>query len=511
MSNEQTSKKRKSPGSVSGSVSPPSETSASGGREVEASKSDAVKYVEDHPMKVSRLVGPAHQQSGTASSSPRVQMSSEQASKKRKSPGTASPPSETMSASRREVEASKSDALKYVEDVKTKFGKKNPAVYKAFIDLMKQFKTGSIDTLELVDRITTLFKGYNNLILGLNIFLPKNYAIKLSDIHEKNGTAEVEESEEDAAQSSEVEKPNSAVQAETGSGGAKSEVRIEDAVQYIEKVKAVFGDRSLVYSNFVETMKQFKSRALDVPTVVQQITSLFRGCGSDYNDLVLGFNAFLNADNKIKLSDIEEINRAHARVHYAASNGTRPQHIDNNIGAGGGVHSMYNGRPAEIPYDPAMYNGYRTQRIQPPVIQPPIMQHIHPNGIYGMSNPGVVCVPPMMPVAPPPPCQPVDMQYDHAIRYVTTVKERCIDKPQVYESFLEVLKKYQRGQRGLKEVLIQISTLLADHPDLLRDFTGFLPVAVQNQAKEHMNKAATQSEQRLAKTVAPPIRSPRGV
>ncbi len=48
------------------------------------------------------------------------------------------------------------------------------------------------------------------------------------------------------------------------------------------------------------------------------------------------------------------------------------------------------------------------------------------------------------------------------------------------------------------DVLEQVSSLFADHPDLLKEFTYFLPDAVQEQAKERLNRAARESEMRKA-------------
>ena len=50
-------------------------------------------------------------------------------------------------------------------------------------------------------------------------------------------------------------------------------------------------------------------------------------------------------------------------------------------------------------------------------------------------------------------------------------------------SFLKILHTYQKEQKGIKEVLEQVSQLFADHPDLLMEFTYFLPDAVQEQVR----------------------------
>lgn len=40
----------------------------------------------------------------------------------------------------------------------------------------------AIDTPGVIRRVSTLFRGYNKLILGFNTFLPDGYKIELSDI-----------------------------------------------------------------------------------------------------------------------------------------------------------------------------------------------------------------------------------------------------------------------------------------------------------------------------------------
>lgn len=63
------------------------------------------------------------------------------------------------------------DALSYLDHVKSKFGNQ-PQVYNDFLDIMKEFKSQSIDTPGVIDRVSTLFKGHPELIVGFNTFLP---------------------------------------------------------------------------------------------------------------------------------------------------------------------------------------------------------------------------------------------------------------------------------------------------------------------------------------------------
>ncbi|GMH68591.1 hypothetical protein TL16_g04966, partial [Triparma laevis f. inornata] len=152
------------------------------------------------------------------------------------------------------------------------------------------------------------------------------------------------------------------------------ELKVEDALQYLDQVKMEFGDRPRIYNEFLEIMKNFKAQTIDTPGVITRVSNLFRG----YNNLILGFNTFLPDGYKIELK-----------------------------------------------------------------------------------------------AAPAASSQPVE--FDHAISYVTTIKKRFANEPETYKAFLEILHTYQKEQRGIKDVLEQVSTLFADHPDLLKEFTYFLP------------------------------------
>lgn len=70
------------------------------------------------------------------------------------------------------------DALSYLDLVKFKFGTK-PQVYNDFLDIMKEFKSQSIDTPGVIQRVSSLFKGFPDLIVGFNTFLPPGYKIEV--------------------------------------------------------------------------------------------------------------------------------------------------------------------------------------------------------------------------------------------------------------------------------------------------------------------------------------------
>ncbi len=102
------------------------------------------------------------------------------------------------------------DALSYLDQVKVQFAE-HPDVYNRFLDIMKdvsiapaihssasshsfspvsfpilpalppqQFKSQSIDTPGVIERVSTLFRGHPSLIQGFNTFLPPGYRIECS-------------------------------------------------------------------------------------------------------------------------------------------------------------------------------------------------------------------------------------------------------------------------------------------------------------------------------------------
>jgi paired amphipathic helix protein Sin3a len=67
--------------------------------------------------------------------------------------------------------------LSYLDQVKVQFADK-PDVYNRFLDIMKDFKSGAIDTPGVIGRVSQLFTGNPDLIQGFNTFLPPGYRIE---------------------------------------------------------------------------------------------------------------------------------------------------------------------------------------------------------------------------------------------------------------------------------------------------------------------------------------------
>ncbi|KAK1747405.1 transcriptional regulatory protein SIN3 [Skeletonema marinoi] len=259
---------------------------------------------------------------------------------------------------------------------------------------------------------------------------------------------------------------------------AGRELKVEDALLYLDQVKLEFGDRPRIYNQFLEIMKNFKAQE--------------------------GY--------KIEMRDLEPVFLGPGlpgtkKSSYGGSMGGRG--MPGPAPAGGRGMPMpgrgmggFPGRGGPPPGRGHPGRGGPPGRGLPgrgaPILQPGRGQM----GGRGPMPPGAK--PPGMPMqqqsksAAKPPNQQQHPQraveFDHAIMYVTNIKKRFANTPSIYHTFLEILHTYQKEQRGIKEVLEQVSALFADHPDLLREFTFFLPDAVQEQAKERLSRAAAEAE-----------------
>ncbi|KAJ3130062.1 Transcriptional regulatory protein sin3 [Nowakowskiella sp. JEL0407] len=69
------------------------------------------------------------------------------------------------------------DALSYLDQVKGHFPDV-PEVYTEFLSIMKDFKSQSIDTPGVIQRVSSLFRQHPQLIMGFNTFLPPGYRIE---------------------------------------------------------------------------------------------------------------------------------------------------------------------------------------------------------------------------------------------------------------------------------------------------------------------------------------------
>uniref|UniRef100_A0A674EIQ6 Paired amphipathic helix protein Sin3b n=1 Tax=Salmo trutta TaxID=8032 RepID=A0A674EIQ6_SALTR len=180
------------------------------------------------------------------------------------------------------------DALSYLDQVKIRFGN-DPGIYNKFLDIMKEFKSQSIDTPGVINRVSQLFHGHPDLVLGFNAFLPPGYRIEIP----KNGVVFLQ----------------SPFSAQVGhykcffeSISTQSTVEFDSAISYVNKIKNRFLDHPEIYRSFLEILHTYQKEQLEVKEsrgrsssgmtedeVFSKVASLFKG----QEDLLAEFGQFL--------------------------------------------------------------------------------------------------------------------------------------------------------------------------------------------------------------------------
>uniref|UniRef100_A0A7I4FH13 Histone deacetylase interacting domain-containing protein n=1 Tax=Physcomitrium patens TaxID=3218 RepID=A0A7I4FH13_PHYPA len=147
------------------------------------------------------------------------------------------------------------DALAYLKAVKEKF-KDDKAKYDEFLEVMKDFKAQKVDTAGVISRVKQLFKGHPQLIFGFNAFLPRGY--------------EITQPEEE-----------------------KPAVEFDQAINYVNKIKARFATNESVYKQFLEILNYYRKGNKTINEVYQEVAKLF----ADHPDLLEEFTYFLPGTN----------------------------------------------------------------------------------------------------------------------------------------------------------------------------------------------------------------------
>uniref|UniRef100_UPI003AAD9351 paired amphipathic helix protein Sin3b isoform X4 n=1 Tax=Centroberyx gerrardi TaxID=166262 RepID=UPI003AAD9351 len=213
------------------------------------------------------------------------------------------------------------DALSYLDQVKIRFGN-DPGIYNKFLDIMKEFKSQSIDTPGVINRVSQLFHGHPDLVLGFNAFLPPGYRIEIPKngmvflqspfstqvspgqqgksiaspaVTATSGSTSVSHVEAGPAQSSEVmaappetlssstttgppeppsrlslpltsrETPNQAPTSSVSPPASEpSPVEFDSAISYVNKIKNRFLDHPEIYRAFLEILHTYQKEQLEV-------------------------------------------------------------------------------------------------------------------------------------------------------------------------------------------------------------------------------------------------------
>lgn len=313
------------------------------------------------------------------------------------------------------------------------------------------------------------------------------------------------------------------------------QLKVEDALAYLEQVKAQFHCVPRVYNDFLDIMKEFKAQTIDTSEVIRRVSSLFEG----HRDLILGFNTFLPPGYKIELredpttgcvtgfsgpggnfcalnQDAATDNPPGIQHSTGAPDASNSNARGNSINGQSGASNQVLRRGPSVPHrvrrpqtitpnanradaaDQVQMSSVRVfdekkpevERVAPEAVNTteprqetiPKTDVVLPNPISAQKpmqrpdNPAVALAGGLVPPALAPAAgaaKPVE--FDQAVTYVNKIKGRFSNNDMVYKTFLSILQTYQKEQKSIKEVYDQVSELFRDHHDLLSEFTHFLP------------------------------------
>ncbi|KAG2133334.1 hypothetical protein DEU56DRAFT_739119 [Suillus clintonianus] len=204
------------------------------------------------------------------------------------------------------------DALSYLDAVKVQFHDQ-PDVYNHFLDIMKDFKSGLIDTPGVIKRVSHLFNGHPFLIQGFNTFLPVGYRIECSSDPQNSSFITVTTPTGTMLQSTRDEPwhtaPTVVQPAVLGPepepsmyGMSLDSSSIEPAVQYVQKIKQRCDEGT--YRRFLEILGKYHNTtdAVDEREVSAEIARLFK----DDPDLRSDFRIFMPEKSQGLFDEAEE-------------------------------------------------------------------------------------------------------------------------------------------------------------------------------------------------------------
>ncbi|CAF0772019.1 unnamed protein product [Brachionus calyciflorus] len=350
------------------------------------------------------------------------------------------------------------DALSYLDKVKLQF-EKQPEVYNQFLDIMKEFKSQAIDTPGVINRVSTLFKGHNDLIEGFNTFLPPGYKIEIQANDSVHYTAP-------NSSMSTLVNQNTSIKPRTVQQAISSQAIVPTTL-----VANPIGTTLSITSGIGQNLIKNEAQKLE-PIVLATIPN---NTGIKNIPQPLKLASASSAPSLVPIQStpsntaILTVSTPPPPPSSASSTSSITTASTTSLTSNTIVHQINN------------------QSVQPAPTQPP-------------------------------PSNQNQVEFGHAINYVNKIKSRFSNQPDIYKSFLEILHTYQKQQRNLKdgivpanflteqEVYAKVANLFKNQEDLLVEFSQFLPDAngssLSNSNNLQINQVTLQQQQQsLAQNV----------
>eukprot|EP01132_Coremiostelium_polycephalum_P002155 gene2155-2654_t len=283
--------------------------------------------------------------------------------------------------------------------------------------------------------------------------------------------------------------------------------QFENAFNFLEQVKQQFSQQPRVYNQFLDIMKDLKAHNIDTPVVIERVIKLFKG----HKHLITGFNTFLPVDYRIDADSLDE------KLAFSVPSPTQQQQQPQQQQPQQQMppYQMKSQQPPHILPQPQMTQQQQQQQqaAQQAALQQ--QQQAAQQQAYQQQQQAAqqqqIQQQQQQQAAQQQQQQQIQQQpqkkeeLDHARNYVKKIKNRFNNQPHIYKKFLAILHNYHHEMLTIKDVYDNVAELFKEHPDLLSEFTQFLPDAPPNQPPSYMMQ---QQQQQQMQGGIPPSQSP---
>lgn len=421
------------------------------------------------------------------------------------------------------------DALGYLDQVKSKFNDQ-PFVYNQFLDIMKEFKSQALDTPGVIAKVSLLFRGHTDLIVGFNTFLPPGYRIEqmphnneirittLQGVQQTPATytlaqhqqqhrqrileqqLQMQQQQQTQQQQEQPQQLQQTAATNTAPGAAiQPSANINNNTQPTNQINTTAANSlaqitatAVPHQQTVQTHPS-SNQQNSTPTITNQLQSQQQVNQQHNNPQPLIQSSAVTtttttnnqkpqAPNLVNQSappqtgprtpTVQNTNCAIIRQQSVQTtttltNSTTTTNINNTTTAT--VTTTTNRQPTPV-------------TIQSNIIVAP--QNTTPQSGANQNEPSRQHAVQQSPTT----MQPgTEFGFNHALNYVNKIKHRFSANPEIYQQFLEILHTYQRDQHVTKvprskmllesEVYNQVARLFQNQRDLLEEFSQFLPDA----------------------------------
>lgn len=444
------------------------------------------------------------------------------------------------------------DALSYLDQVKIQFYNQAD-VYNNFLDIMKDFKSQNIDTSEVIDRVSTLFKGHPNLIQGFNTFLPAGYKIECSldpsdpnpirvttptgttkrpnmnATHNQwalaapdaaNGQQDAQANQQALASAHQAAHQLQGLQQPPfGTDPNGGQIEFNHAISYVNKIKTRFANQPDIYKHFLEILQTYQREQKPISEVYEQVTVLF----ANSPDLLDDFKQFLpdtsnqaaappsflppdgvNGSNGSQLPPVGNFHQL-SGPSGAGPNDFGPYHQQmyqddmrkrKSIDQRNDPRSQYEAGPYENHYNAeAQYSSLRSKPLP--------VQGKNGAMIPKQTNPALI---PGVHEAVPPSFAPKSSSLLEELSFFDKVKKAIANK-QTYNEFLKILNLFSQDIIDKETLVERVDSFIGEaHPDLLNWFKMFVGYEDKPQSIENITFKKHQLELSLCKAYGPSYR-----